>query len=64
METDYISDYILVNKAKVTELANVIYNAVEKFKEKQQLNGAELVSAMFEAIYILARLEVTEKKEA
>jgi hypothetical protein len=56
--------YILVEKVKVHELASTIYDVVCKFKAKEKLNGAELISAMFEAIYILARLEAPQKKEA
>jgi len=56
--------YILVDKIKIQELAKALYDCILKFKETRELNGTEVIAAMFEAIYIVARLEVTAKKEA
>jgi hypothetical protein len=52
--------YIFVDKEKVRELADVILKDIADFRQTHELNGSEVLSAMFEALYVLAR---TQKQE-
>jgi len=51
------AQHIQVDKRKVQELSTIFLNEIVKYKQTRELNGAEVLSAMFEALYILARLQ-------
>ena len=51
------AQYIQVDKRKVQELRTILLNEIVKYKQSHELNGAEVLSAMFEALYVLARLQ-------
>ena len=51
------AQHIRVDKRKVQELSTILLNEIVKYKQSHELNGAEVLSAMFEALYVLARLQ-------
>ena len=51
------AQYIQIDKRKVQELRTILLNEIVKYKQSHELNGAEVLSAMFEALYVLARLQ-------
>ena len=56
------AQYIQVDKRKVQELRTILLNEIVKYKQSHELNGAEVLSAMFEALYVLVRLQKQGEK--
>ena len=55
------AEHIQVDKRKVQQLSMIFLNEIVKYKQTHELNGAEVLAAMFEALYVLARLQKEEK---
>jgi len=57
------AQHIQVDKRKVQQLSTIFLNEIVKYKQAHELNGAEVLSAMFEALYVLARLQKERRSE-